>query len=349
MQPSFGKDALEKIGWLSLELAQSTMEKWFGNPGGTSVEVDIDDAMAKLTLYVVAQSLFGAEVYKYADTIVRGIDDLLSISEIRIWSTPDLHWHWGAPNYWKFNKARHAIDHIINEFVERRKNGETFGHDLLGVLIAAMGQDTKRSITDTELRDEITTLLVTGHESTANTITWMLYEMAKNPEIQEAVHKEILSVFPDGDISIHEYANLAYTKAVVSETMRLYPAAWSMARKNLEDIEIHGTHIPKHSNLMLSPYLMHRHRKYYHNPEAFRPERFLNGEMDGAHPYIYFPFAGGPRRCIGEKFAWQEILSVICVLCKHLKFEIAPGQKVQPIARIAVKPAHGMRMVVTQR
>lgn len=347
MQPSFRLTELRKIADLSIELAGSILERWFKE--SDTAEVDIDNEMAKLTLYVVAQALFGAEVYKHADTLVEGIDTLLSTSELRIWAAPDLHWHWGSPYYWKFKAARHVIDNVIYEFVERRKQGETFGGDLLGLLIHAMSQDGEKSITDEELRDEITTLMVTGHESTANTLTWMFYEMAKNPHIQERVYEEMIAVFQDGAVSPDKYDELTYTKAVISETMRLYPAAWSMARKNLEDVTIHGVTIPANSNFMLSPYLMHRNRKYYTNPEAFRPERFLNGEMERQHKFIYFPFAAGPRRCIGEKFAWQEILSVASVICQKVRFELAPGQKVEPIARVAVKPAYGMSMVLSKR
>lgn len=347
MQPSFRVAELRRISDLSVELANKALDDWFCN--ADVVEKDIDNEMAKLTLYVVSQALFGAEVYKHADTLVNSVDTLLSVSELRIWSAPDLHSHWGSPYFWKFKSARHAMDGVINEFVERRKQGETFGGDLLGLLIAAMSNDEEKSITDSELRDEIITLIVTGHESTANTITWMLHEMAKNPLIQEKVCEEIQSVFGNETITPDKFNELVYTKAVISETMRLYPAAWSMARKNTEEITMNGTTIPANSNFMLSPYLMQRNRKYYTNPEAFRPERFLNGEMERQHPFIYFPFAAGPRRCIGEKFSWQEILSVVSVICPKVKFEMAPGQKVEPIARIAVKPSHGMNMVLSKR
>jgi len=347
MQPSFRVAELRRIADLSIEMADSTLKKWFHDRD--AIEVNVDNEMAKLTLYVVAQALFGIEVYKHADTLVAGVDSLLSISELRIWAAPDFHWHWGSPYYWKFKTARHAMEKVIHEFVDRRKGGETFGGDLLGLLIAAMGNSDEHSITVEELTDEIITLIVTGHESTANTLTWMFYEMAKNPVIQERVFEEMQVVFSDGVVTPDKYDELTYTKAVISETMRLYPAAWSMARKNLEEVTIHDVKIEKDSNFMLSPYLMHRNRKYYANPEAFRPERFLNGEMEQQHKFIYFPFAAGPRRCIGEKFAWQEILSVASVMCQKVRFELAPGQKVEPIARVAVKPAHGMNMVITSR
>jgi len=142
-----------------------------------------------------------------------------------------------------------------------------------------------------------------------------------------------------------DFEHMPYTKAVVSEILRLYPAAWSLARANYEADEIEGVHIPAGSNVMVSPYLMHRHRKYFKNPEAFRPERFLNGEVRDLPKYAYFPFAGGPRRCIGEGFAWQEIMSIACVLAREVNFQLAPGQRVQPLARIAIKPEFGMRMI----
>jgi cytochrome P450 len=347
MQPSFRVAELKRIADLSIALAQAVSEKWLGKKD--SVEIDVDNEMAKLTVYVVAQALFGAEIDKHADTLVESVDTLLSISELRIWAAPDLHWHWGSPYYWKFKAARHAMDKVIHEFVERRKHGETFGGDLLGLLLGAMSNEENASITDEELRDEITTLIVTGHESTANTLTWMFYEMAKNPAIQARVYEEIKATFEDGIITPDQYDGMVYTKAVISETMRLYPAVWSMARKNLEEVTIHDVMISANSNFMLSPYIMQRHRKYYSNPEAFLPERFLNGEMERQHKFIYLPFAAGPRRCIGEKFAWQEMLSIVSVLCQKVRFELAPGQKVEPVARVSVKPAYGMNMVVSAR
>jgi len=345
MQPSFRKQELERIAYLSVELANDLIAKWTSSSNKT---VNVDADMAKLTLDVVAFALFGADIRKYADKVVQAIDDVLSIAELRIWAAPDLYWNWLSPYYWRFKSARKTLDSVIYEFVERRKNGETFGSDLLGTLIMAMEIHGEKKITDIELRDEITTLLVTGHESTANTLTWMFYELAQHPDIQEKVINELFENLGNRNPLPEDFDNLPFTKAVIQEVLRLYPAAWSLARANLEDVEIEGVFIPAGSNVMISPYLMQRHRQFYKNPEAFRPERFLNGEMDSVPKYAYFPFAGGPRGCIGEGFAWQEIFSVASVICRKVRFELAPGQKVTPIARVAIKPEHGMRMVITE-
>lgn len=345
MNKSFRKDQIDNISRLSITLTHDLMEEWADN----AMPVDVDTAMSRLTLDIVSQALFGTSVKKYSGSIVNAIDYMLSFSENRVWAAPDLYNNYLSPPYWKFKSARNYIDKVIYEFVDRRKNGETFGTDLLGILISALGNDEEKSISDIELRDEITSMLILGHESTANSLTWLFYMLAQHQSVQQELHHEIMTTLGEREPTSEDFQNMPLLKAVISEILRLFPASWSIARKNIEEDTLLGISIPKGSNIWLSPYLMHRHRKYYKNPEAFRPERFLNGEMEHTPKYAYFPFAAGPRGCVGEGFAWQELMCITTMLCRKFTFELAPGQRVEPIARISIKPSNGMNMLVAAR
>lgn len=347
MQPAFRTNALKEIVSRSITGASEYIQQCHAS--SSSQPIDIEQGITHLTLSIVSRSLFGSDIDQYAQKLAESVDTLLAISEARIWAAPDVYWHWGAPHYWKFRQARRAMEEIIYEFVSKRKQKDTFGYDLLGLLLTAMSAEEDCSISYEELVDEIITLMITGHESTANTMIWLLCELARQPHIQEKLYCELQNVFVNGQVCAEAFDGLSYTKAVISEAMRMYPGAWAISRKNICDVTIHGVTIPAGSNFMVSPYLMQRNRHYYKNPEVFRPERFLNGEMEAQHPFIFFPFAAGPRRCIGEKFAWQEMLSIISVLCSSAHFELAPGQKIEPLARVAVKPAHGMHMMISKR
>lgn len=345
MNKSFRKDQIDNISRLSIALTSELVAEWHNN----TMPVDVDTAMSRLTLDIVSQALFGTSVKKYSASIVKAIDYMLSFSESRVWAAPDLYYNYLSPPYWKFKAARNYIDKVIYEFVDRRKNGETFGTDLLGILIAALGGDEEKSISDIELRDEITSMLILGHESTATSLTWLFYMLAQHQSVQQKLHDEIITVIGTREPTSEDFQNMPFLKAVVSEILRLFPASWSIARKNIEEDDLLGVKIPRGSNIWLSPYLMHRHRKYYKNPEAFRPERFLNGEMEHAPKYAYFPFAAGPRGCVGEGFAWQELMCITTLLCRKFTFELAPGQRVVPVAKISIQPSDGMHMLVTSR
>jgi len=345
MAKSFRKDQINNISNLSIILTDKLVKEWLPQSG----PLNVDTAMAKLALDIVAQSLFGSNIEKYSDGIIKAIDYMLLFSEDRIWDPLDRNWNYLSPNYWKFKSARNYIDKVIFEFVDRRKSGETFGADLLGILIAALGDDPDTSITYQELRDEVTSMLILGHESTAKTLTWLFYLLAQHQGVQNELYEEIVAIIGDSEPNETHFENMPFLKAVISETLRLYPASWSIARKNVHQETLLGVNIPAGSNLWLSPYLMHRNRKYYKTPEAFRPERFLNAEMHNTHKYAYFPFAAGPRGCIGEGMAWQEIMCITAILCRKFVFELAPGQRVEPVARISVKPSNGMHMILSPR
>lgn len=345
MAGSFRKDQIRNISDLSIKLSNRLIEQWQNE----NDPIDIDSAMARLALDIIAQSLFGSNIEKYSDSIVKAIDYMLLFSENRVWAALDLNWNYLSPQYWKFIAARNYIDKVIFEFVDRRKNGETFSSDLLGILIAALGDNPDSSITETELRDEITSMLILGHESTANTLTWLFFQLSQHPAIQEELYQEIAAVIGEAEPNEAHFEQMPLLKAIISEILRMYPASWSIARKNISEENFLGLVIPKGSNIWLSPYLMHRHRKYYKNPEAFRPDRFLNGEMANNHKYAYFPFAAGPRGCVGEGLAWQEIMCITVNLAKNFVFELAPGQRIEPIARISVKPSKGVNMILSKR
>jgi cytochrome P450 len=197
-------------------------------------------------------------------------------------------------------------------------------------------------MTDEQLRDEVMTIFLAGHETTANALTWGWYLLAQNPEAEARLHEELDAVLAGGRPPTPEdVPALRYTEMVVAETMRLYPPAWALGRLALEDYEVGGYHIPRGSLVLVSQYVMHRDPRFFPDPERFDPERWTP-EAKAARPqFSYFPFGGGPRRCVGEGFAWTEGVLILAALARHWRASVMPGRVVETRPRITLRPGAG--------
>ena len=205
-------------------------------------------------------------------------------------------------------------------------------------------------MTDTQLRDEAMTIFLAGHETTANALTWAWYLLSEHPEVEAKLHNEIDAVVAaDGRPQFADLARLPYTEMVLTEAMRLYPPAWVIGRLAIRDYEAGGYLIPAGSLVFVSQYTMHRDRRYYPDPERFDPERWTPEARSARPPFAYFPFGGGPRRCIGEGFAWMEGVLLIATLARHWRLRLVPNHPVKLHPRITLRPKYGMRMILERR
>jgi cytochrome P450 len=295
--------------------------------------------MANLTLTIITQSLFGEDIAEYSQTMADSVDTMLAVSEKRVWAFPDLHNTFVSPSYWRFRKAKRTLDKMIYTMIERRKTGDNLKPDLLTTMIVA---SSKHELTYAELSDEITTLIVTGHESTANVLSWFFYEITRHPDILNRIRSEIDCVLGDRKCKMRDLSSLPITKAALQETLRLYPATWTISRTNINQDEVGGVTIPPNSNMMISPYLIHRNKKYWDNADIFNPDRFLSNKADFIPKGAYIPFAMGRRGCIGEKFAWQEMLTIATEIIRKFNFEIIAGQRIEPVAKISTSSINGI-------
>jgi cytochrome P450 len=253
------------------------------------------------------------------------------------------------PSIRRFEKARARLDAITYGIVrERRKSGQDAG-DLLSMLLLAHDDEGGGGMTDTQVRDEALTLFLAGHETTAQALTWTWYLLSQHSDCERRLHEEIDSVLGDRAPDFEDLPRLRYTERVFAEALRLYPPAWAIGRKSKDEFELAGARIAGQSICILSPYVVQRDARWFPDPQHFDPERWAPEARDARPKFSYFPFGGGARACIGERFAWMEGMLILATLAQRWKFRLAPGQSVEPLALITLRSKHGMRMIVEPR
>src|SRR4030095_2733472 len=299
-QPAFHRQRIASYADVMIDYASRTSERW--RDGDT---LDISVEMMRLTLGIVGKTLFDADVESEsgevgkAMTVVMELFDTLTLPFFELLSKLPL------PQLRRFDAARTKLDRIIFSLVdERRRSGADHG-DLLSMLLLAQDEEGDGGqMTDQQLRDELMTIFLAGHETTANALTWTWFLLSEHPEIEARLHQELDKVLSTRKPEFADVAQLRYTEMVLAESMRLYPPAWAIGRLATVDCELGGYFVPKKSLVLVSQYVMHRDERYYDNPLAFDPERWTSELRETRPQFSYFPFGGGPRRCIGEGFAW---------------------------------------------
>jgi cytochrome P450 len=217
------------------------------------------------------------------------------------------------------------------------------------LLLAQDEEGDGGGMTDEQLRDEAMTIFLAGHETTANALTWTWYLLSQNPDAEAKLHRELDEVLSSRLPDFEDVPNLRYTEMALAESMRLYPPAWAIGRMALVDCEIGGYSVPKGALVLMSQYVMHRDERYFPEPLRFDPERWTEAAKANRPQFSYFPFGGGPRRCIGESFAWMEGILLLATLAQQWQMRLAPDQVVALRPVITLRPKHGMRMKMLRR
>jgi cytochrome P450 len=257
----------------------------------------------------------------------------------------------GLPRPWG-RKARRAVRQIQDDaqlVINHRRNKSELGDDLLGLMLSAKDPKTGEQLTNTEIRDNLLTFIAAGHETTALALTWSFYLLALHPEWQEALNNEIKMVCGDSDIGPNELKKFILTEQVINEAMRLYPPAPAIDRIATEDISFNGIDINKGDFIVIGIMPLHRHQSLWNNPDSFDPSRFSSDQVKARHRYGFIPFSGGPRVCIGLRFAMMEAIIILAKLVRAFKFSIVNETPVQLVSRITLRPEGGMQMEITKR
>jgi cytochrome P450 len=344
---------------------------------------DIDKEMMRLTLQIVAKTLFGADITNETDEVGKAMTDLVEMFNYLLLPFAELLEKLPLPQTRRLNRARDTLDRIIFQFIHERRRSGADTSDLLSVLLAARDEEGGGGrMSDEQIRDEALTLFLAGHETTANALTWTWYLLSQNPKAEERLHEEFTKLADTGrkptvteraptgpdvafgvsrdtpsndrvsarNINIGDTPNLRYTEAVLAESMRLFPPAWAIGRLALEDHEFGSFAVPKGSLVLVSPYVTQRNARFWPDPEAFRPERWFDVSVkEASQRFSYFPFGGGVRRCIGESFAWVEGILLLATIARRWKLELEPDQKIGLQPMITLRPRFGMRMKIRER
>ncbi len=341
-QPAFHRQRVSSYAATMVGYAEQTSGRW--RDGET---LDVAAEMMRLTLAVVGKTLFDADVESDADEVGAALTDVMSLFGYLMLPYSELLEKLPLPPRRRFERARARLDAVIYRIIDERRAGGVDRGDLLSMLVHAVDEEGDRTgMTDEQLRDEAMTIFLAGHETTANALAWTWHLLAQHPEIESKLHAELDEVLAGGRRpAAEDFARLRYTEMVVAESMRLYPPAWAVGRLALEDHEVGGYLIPRGSLVLVSPYVMHRDPRFYEDPLRFDPERFTPEARSARAQFAYFPFGGGPRRCIGEGFAWTEAVLILAALARRWRLRLAPGAQVRTEPRITLRPSKGGMMM----
>ena len=342
IQPVFRKSRIEAYGGQMAEVSLRMREQW--QPGGI---IDITNEMMKLTMLIAAQALFDHDIEEDTREVSRNLDILLEYFT-RL-SSPFLKFALALPlpSSLRFRKAVRDLDVVIYRMIERRKRAPRAGTDLLSLLMQAKDDETNVTMNEKQLRDEVLTLLIAGLETTANVLAWTFYLLAQRPDAGQRMHDEAKTVLGGrAAFTAADLDRMAYTRRVMQEGLRLYPPGWFIGRQAQTDVKLGGYTVPKGAVVMMSQYVMHRDARFFAEPERFKPERWEGDFQDRLPRGAYFPFSAGDRHCIGEGFAWQEVLLTLATLSERWKFELVPGQNIRPRPSVTLRPDGPIKMIV---
>ncbi|MCI0579802.1 MAG: cytochrome P450 [Chloroflexi bacterium] len=323
-QPAFHRQRLAALGEMMTGTTQAMLDRWQTVEGRP---LDVDREMMRLTLRVAARALFDVDVSDAADRVGRAFTEAseyyaahyvnpLSRTLVHLPTRP----------HRRFKAAVRTLDQVVQGIIqERRRSGEDRG-DLLSMLLLARDADTGQGMSDRQVRDEVMTLLLAGHETTSNALTWTWYLLDRHPEAAEKLRAELAAVLGGRAPAMDDLPHLPTTRLVLEETLRLYPPAWGLMRLSEAADQIGGYDLPARTYVVISPYLTHRHPAFWPDPERFDPERFTPEQIAGRPRYAYIPFGGGPRQCIGNTFAMVEAQLVLATVAQLYRLRLVPGR-----------------------
>jgi cytochrome P450 len=344
VQPAFHRAQVQGYAETMIADASRMSARW---TAGTTIDVSTE--MMRLTLGIVARTLFDVDVESEADSVGAALTDVLETFWLALLPFSDVVEAMPLRALKRSAKARATLDALIYEMIadRRRRGGER--RDVLSMLIGSDGEGTMHRLTDQEIRDEVLTLLLAGHETTANALVWTFYLLSGAPDAATRLREEIDRVLAGRLPRAADFEALPYTLNVVTESMRLFPPAWSIGRRAKESAELGGYAVPSGSLVFMSPWTMHRDARFYAEPERFLPERWTPEFRASLPKHAYFPFGGGPRTCIGEAFAWMELVLILATVTQRWELHLLPGHPVATRPLLTLRARHGMRMTPLAR
>jgi len=343
--PAFHKQRIQEYARTMVTSTINEIRNW--KDGDT---INISQAMTNIALQIVTKTLFNSQLYSDRVERLSHRMRILLDTASDIFKNPIylicLEKNIRIPVVNRIHTLRMEIDkellHIVSSY---RRSIEDKG-DLLSMLIQAKDEETGIGMTDAQIRDEVMTMFLAGHETTATALSWTWYLLGTHPDVHKSFYAEIKEKIGSRIPSADDYPMLNYAKNIFKETLRLYPPAWTIAREVIEDVEIQGYHFPKDSALATVIYVMHRDKRYFDNPDDFVPQRWDDDNVKNLPKYVYFPFGGGNRMCIGEGFAWMEGIMILSTIASQFYLELIPGFTTTVKAAFTLRPKDSIMMKI---
>ena len=349
MAPSFDPRSVASYAPMMTQHTEMLLARWDQMPDGATLMAD--QAMMRLTLDIIAQAMFSSDAADIAELVATGAERYQT--EVR----PSLFDLVPLPPWVPRLKSMKHAERIFSDFdikIERmiaERGGTAAGEkkDLLGRLLAARDEETGSGLSAKEIRDEIITIFMAGHETTSLALTWTLYLLSQHPAIETKLHTELRDVLGGRTPRAEDVPKLRYARLVLDEALRLYPPAHTLSREAIAADELGGHRIPAGATVYIVPWVLHRHRKLWDHPERFDPERFSPERSANRPKMAYIPFGAGPRICIGAAFAITEAILILATIAQRYRLHLKPGHSVEPRGLITLRARNGMAMILERR
>ncbi len=344
-QPAFHRKRLEPVAEIAADATEKLMHKW-----KDKATIDFTNEMGYLTIEIVSKALFGTAVSDKVDDIRESIRKLnRTVSLLARFTTSKSNWVMNLPYTSGLNKAMKVLDDLIYGIINERRLSHKTYDDLLSMLMEARYEDTGEAMNDQQLRDELITLFIAGHETTVLSLSWTAYLLAQHPNVVDKIRAELNATINNRTPLFSDLPQLKYLTNVMNESMRLYPPIYVIGRKAVKEDFLGEFRVPANYNVGINIYSLHRHPKYWDNPDSFKPERFENFDIKGDNRFLFLPFGGGPRTCIGNNFAMMEMLIITSMLLQRFDIELVSGKSIpQAQFTLAPTPSISLKLFVRQ-
>jgi cytochrome P450 len=358
LQPAFSAARLAGFAGMMVTATEQLAQSW--EPAARRGDpIDVADEMMRLTMRIVGETLLGTDVTGEASDVGAALTIVIDEVSRRIHTPWNFRERLPVASNRRFERSIQVLDRSVQKIIDEHRavdeqrdkhSGSAAGRDdLLTMLMSIRDEETGAKMSDKQLRDEVMTFFLAGHETTAKALTWTFYLLSQHVEVRSRLVREVDAVLAGRPATAEDLPKLAYAKQVIQESMRLYPPVWGLARMTAADDRIDDVTIPAGSVVLLAQYVTHRHRDFWSNPEGFDPDRFLPERSEGRHPYAYFPFGAGPRICIGNHFAMIESVLILATITSRWLLNLIPGRPVIPESRVTLRPRDGLFMTAEQR
>lgn len=333
MQPSFHRRVIDQFSLLIRDVNDKFAARW-ADKAARGEAINMSDDASELTLEIVLCSIFGSDLARLEAQFGANPFEVVAKEQNR-----DL----------KFAFRFRSLTKLVAELINRRRQTSEEHFDFLSMLMATRDRESGAAMSDKELIDEVLTLIVAGHETTAAALTWTWYLVSQHPETAERLQAEADRTVAGQTLDLNAAEALQFTHQVLQESLRLYPPGWLITRRTLEADELGGFPIAPRTDVFISPYMLHRHPAYWSEPEEFRPERFAGADAEERHRFSYIPFAVGPRHCIGENIAMFEMLVHVHAMSRRFRLTRASNEPIELEAQINLRPRSNLMMMVEAR
>jgi cytochrome P450 len=333
MQPLFHRRVIERFVHMIVAANETLLARWDAK-AAAGEPVDVTEEMSQLTLDIVLRSILSTDLARLADHAGGNPFEVVTREPER---------------NLKFAYKFRSLTKLVAELIARRRAEGRDEFDFLGMLMNARDKETGEPMSERALIDEVLTLVVAGHETTAAGLNWTWYLLSQHPEVEARLHAELDAARDIGDRTFNALDQLPYTQQVIHEALRLYPPGWLLSRRTIDADRLGGYDIPAKTDILISPYFLHRNVRHWPDPEAFRPERFTPEAVEARHRFAYIPFAVGPRHCIGENFALFEMVMHLYEVARHFRLRFEPQGPIEMEAAINLRTRRNLLMTLERR